>query len=386
MRTGTTPEPCSLLWTTGICEILYDYKEYSRTINLAANSHPDDPIVLAQLMRQEETIFAFWTVEYEPVALHNMATRGDWLEKLGLTNDDVVTMDDWFNMLKGFQTEVGIESPYLLYSTLDAHGGFSCFDTHCAVSLTSIAYPVIENGAVAFSNTREEDKNFLTMINQWWNEGFITPLWQSAIGNANVTEQIYNGEIGVIGMVPGEAGDYEDLATDPNAEWVPLHKPVLEEGQVFHLGDQRSWISYGSWFINADCANIPLAATWCDYFYSEEGIFFSNYGVEGVSFEYDEDGKPMLTEFITENPGGLSWAIMSYAMCEIIDGGVSIRNRSYAYPGGERIAGFHTYWIDPDYYRYDASMEWPSAVTFTNEENSTISQYANDITTYISEN
>jgi putative aldouronate transport system substrate-binding protein len=165
----------------------------------------------------------------------------------------------------------------------------------------------------------------------------------------------------------------------------PIHKPVKENGQVFHLGDQRSWISFGSWFINAECENIPLVATWCDYFYSEEGIFFSNYGVEGVSFEYDENGKPMLTDFIIENPGGLSWAIMSYAMCEIIDGGVSIRNRSYAYPGGERIMNFHTYWIDPSITvtTFDGVAH---AVTFTNEENEQLVKYTNDIATYISEN
>jgi putative aldouronate transport system substrate-binding protein len=367
---------------------LYDYKEYFPNYWYTVNSHFDDLNLVAKILPIEETIYAFWCLEYEPVALHNSAVRLDWLAKLGMTNDDVVTMDDLYNVMKSFQTELGIEHPFLLYNTLDAHALFNCFDTTPAIDLINLGPPLLEDGKVKFANTRQQDLNFMTMINQWYKEGLCQPDWQSVLANGTdwVRAKIIDGEIGCIGLVPAESVDYESLSPDPNCEWGPIHKPVLEPGQVFHLGDQRSWISYGSWFVNTKCENIPLFCTWADYFYSEEGVFFSNYGVEGVSWEYNEDGVPQLTDLITKNEGGLSWAVLTYAMNELIDGGVSDRFRSYAYPGGDRIANYHRYWIDPEYYRFDGSMQWPTAVTFTADESAQIAQWGTDLTTYVGEN
>jgi putative aldouronate transport system substrate-binding protein len=372
----------------GYFENLYGYREYFPNYWYTVNSHPEDLNLMAKVVPIEETIYAFWCLEYEPVALHNSAIRADWLAQLGMINDDVVTLDDLYNVLKSFQTELGIEHPFLLYNTIDPHALFNCFDTTPAIDLINLGPPLLDDGKVAFANTRQQDKEFMTMINQWYNEGLCQPDWQSVLANGTdwVREKIIQGEIGLIGLVPAESTDYESLATDPNAEWAPIHKPVKEPGQVFLLGDQRSWLSYGSWFINTKCANIPLVCTWCDYFYSEEGIFFANYGVEGVSWEYNEEGVPQLTSLIVDNPGGLSWAVLTYAMNELLDGGVSDRFRSYAYPGGERIANYHRYWVDPEYYKFDASMQWPSAVTFTAEESTQIAQWGTDLTTYVGEN
>ena len=38
-----------------------------------------------------------------------------------------------------------------------------------------------------------------------------------------------------------------------------------------------------------------------DYLYSDAGVLLANYGVEGETFRY-VDGKPVLTELVTNNP------------------------------------------------------------------------------------
>ena len=49
-----------------------------------------------------------------------------------------------------------------------------------------------------------------------------------------------------------------------------------------------------------------------NYFYTPEGALLANYGVEGQSFEYREDGTPWYTDLILDNPDGLS---MTQALC-----------------------------------------------------------------------
>jgi putative aldouronate transport system substrate-binding protein len=78
--------------------------------------------------------------------------------------------------------------------------------------------------------------------------------------------------------------------------WVGISKPVLEEGQTLHMGFQVSRVYWGSASISTTCENIPLACTWLDWRYSEEGSFLYGYGVEGVSWNYDANGEIVISD------------------------------------------------------------------------------------------
>lgn len=62
-----------------------------------------------------------------------------------------------------------------------------------------------------------------------------------------------------------------------------------------------------------------------DYLYSEDGILLANYGVEGETFNYDENGDPQLSDLVINNPDGLNFAIAvikytsSSDFCSILD-------------------------------------------------------------------
>lgn len=380
------PGPLQQAVDDGFFANLYDYKDYMPNYYLEAHSHPEDINVKAKIIPYPETIYCFYCMKSEYMTDDGLGARGDWLDRLGMSNEDIVTIDDLHNLLKLFKSEIGAEYPYTLLLSLDPHNIFSAYDTVCAAGVALVAPPIIVDGRVEFANSRPQDLNFMTMLNQWWNDGLITPNWASMAGSLDAHDDVLNGVMGVMGMIPGEAHDFSVNNVDPDAYFVPLHKPVLSEGQVFHLGDVRTWISLGAWAISAKCANIPLLTSYCDWFYSPSGAFFSNYGVEGYTFYYDENGKPMLTDFLVNHPFGMSSALLQFAMNDVNEGGVLIRSRAYAYPGGEKLAAFHTFWDDQDYYRYDGTMQWPSAVTFTPEQNSRLADLGSDIKTYITEN
>ena len=177
-----------------------------------------------------------------------------------------------------------------------------------------------------------------------------------------------------------------DKETQPDAYWTPLHEPVRYEGQVFHLGDWASWIQgFGNWAVTTSCENIPLLLTYCDWYYSDQGIFDTNWGPEGYGFQYDENGEPELTDFIVNNPGGMAFAVVTFMLSDIHEGGVLLRIRSFSYPEGRPMWSWFDVW-NGEYYHYDGAWVWPDCFTIDDEDRSYINSVATDLSTFISEN
>ncbi len=364
---------------------LYDYKEYMPNYYYCIWDHEDDIGVRASLMAADDVIYSFVCLNSEKCTSWGGAVRGDWLDKLGIKVDDIVTIDDLHELLVAFQSQMGAQYPFCLLNCLDAHQYFNAFDTITQYSAT-VAPPYVKDGKVQFADSGENDLKYMTLLNTWFNEGFISPNWMSWDGNITIAAELQTGVVGVCSMLPSEAAGYVDNEAYPDAYWTAIHEPVLYEGQVFHLGDTANWVGYGNWTISTNCENIPLLVTYCDYFYSDSGAFFANYGVEGYTFYYDESGKPMLTDFIVNNPSGSSWAILQFAMNDVYDGGILMRDRSYAMPGGDKLRAWYEVWDDPDFYRYDGSMAWPKAIQFSADDTNRRGVIGADIQTFIVEN
>jgi putative aldouronate transport system substrate-binding protein len=92
---------------------------------------------------------------------------------------------------------------------------------------------------------------------------------------------------------------YKISAIDPDYHLVALTTPALDgkTNADIHVRQQNDWIRVGnSMAISTACENVELACKYWDYFFSDEGIILSNYGIEGDTFEYDADGNPQYTE------------------------------------------------------------------------------------------
>ena len=369
---------------------IYDYKEYCPNYYYCIWEHEDDIAYRPKLMMDDHTISEFNCLNDEHQTTYGACTRGDWLDRLGLKPDDIVTLEDFHDLCTAYQTQFGVEHPMALYNTLDVHMYMSCFDTICAYSGTAaapLAPLFVKDGKVQLATSTEGDKNYMSTMSKWYGEGIIIPNWITFAGNVYNVADFMEEKIGITSMLPSESSGYVNLERTPEAYWIGLHEPVLYKGQVFHLGDPASWLQgMGSWTIGAHCENIPLLVTYADWFYSEEGYIDSNWGPEGYCWEYNEKGERQLTDFILENPGGASWAIVQFALCDIFEAGILCRRRSYAYPGGEVLLAWYDIWGNPDFYRYDGTMVWPDCMTYDAEDTSYLNSVGTDINTFISEN
>ncbi len=233
--------------------------------------------------------------------------RQDWLDDLGL--ELPTTIDDYYNVLTAFRDEKG------------AAGGYYIMNTGIAYSNAIIgAYGVQgdfyqQNGIVKYGYTEQGFKDYLTEMNRWYNEGLISGDYIN-----NVSGYPDNGDVtaGVLGIFPQENTYMEDVYSFTDDTSIVLSaapNAILEDGDTNDFIPFGDWIGGISWSISTNCENPELLATFIDYLFTEEGSLLANYGVEGLSWDYNSNGDPVINEAITNNPDyNTSMAQLKYTL------------------------------------------------------------------------
>lgn len=141
--------------------------------------------------------------------------------------------------------------------------------------------------------------------------------------------------------------------------------------------------------VSADVESPELVVKFLDWCYSDEGAVICNYGKEGVTFEYDENGKPRFKEdYIQQfaNETSISYAVQSdLGGCQLgfapryittaFDGAINAALGLESDPLQDRLN--HQFQTDPAYI--------PGVIKppFTEEENETITDIMEPINTYL---
>jgi putative aldouronate transport system substrate-binding protein len=368
---------------------LYDYMEYCPNYIYQATYDPLDTKIYNTVFYKKDMIVAFYALQSSTFVGTNMMVRGDWLSDMGLTNDDIVTWDDVYELLVRFKTSVETcEFPITLINTIDMAGNyaFCSYDTLPYVNPNNLSPTYTVNGKVTFSHINTADRDFMTLLNQWCSEGLLDPNITSYTSTNDFMDKVTTSQTGMIRMSPGEVEQYEESTTnDSDAQWIPIHKPLKTPDQVLHLGCDMSRIFYGSSVISAKCENIPLIMSWCDWRYSISGSFAISFGPEGYLWERNENGDPVATDFSMNNPDGVAyaWLMMFYGLNSLTEHGMVDQQRRFITPEGQMLQEMSEYWAE---YEYDGLYEWNNGVKLTQEQTDEVTLYANDIVSYINEN
>ena len=365
---------------------LYDYKEYMPNYLNYVKSL-DDLDVYNTVYYDDETIVWFYGIMKDATPAIGYMTRGDWLDKLGLKADDITTYDDIHDMLTRFKTELNVQWPMQVCDTIERTPGTiaSGYNTSLLVNPYGLPWAKVVDGQVQFSLTTSDDKDLMTMLSGWYSENLIDPGWPGYASNNQMAPMITTGQTGYVCLNPGQVQDYEDTTEDPNTRWDALSRPLLYDGQVLKYGQKVSRMTYGNAVVSAKCENIPLLCTWSDYFFSPEGSDYSSWGPEGITWTQDENGNRMLTDFVLNNPDGItpSWVLNMYAANNLGDATLFDQRRSYAYDGGARLYNMFAKWTP---IAYSGEYDFPTQFKLTTEQQDVVKTYSGDITTYIGEN
>ena len=232
-----------------------------------------------------------------------ITVRKDWLDELGLEIPE--TIDEWTTVLRAFKEQKGAKSPLTGDLSYLLNGSASTFVG--AYGIGSRFY--VEDGKVKYGPLRDEYKEFLETLKLWYSEGLLDSDVTTNTGTL-VDSKILSGESGALIYTPigGGIGKYlkQKASEDPSYNLAAVPFPVKNKGEVnnFQVVDADVNAS-GAVAISKSCKDPIAAVKWMDNWYSKEGYYLMNFGVEGVSYEM-VDGEPVYTDLILHNPDGLS--------------------------------------------------------------------------------
>lgn len=307
-------------------------------------------------------------------------TRGDWLEELDIVAP--ATIDELHDMLKAMYETYGAQCEF--DASASAFSG--AWGTNLTIStFPSVSYPIYQvDGEIVYGPVTDEAKDYLKTMKSWLDEGILYTDFATRTSNFGTISDFCSGVFSYYNADTDALVNAPSYFLDPEATMVALPYAIRNEGDVIPFdgyGTSTSTLTgQGTFSITSSCEDIELAVSVLDWRYSEAGSFLFNYGIEGISFEYNADGEPEYTDLIVQNPEGLSatWLAAVY----MDEYGYVEKYTKFDYQMTQEQLEARELWSQNVESRYDL----PRALTLTAEETETFSKYMSDVASYTSEN
>lgn len=298
--------------------------------------------------------------------------RKDWLDELGLEVPE--TIEEWHVALTAFKEEKGAAAPFSPYHNFQVNAvPWGLFVG--AYGITKGFY--VEDDKIKYGSIESQYKEFLTTMNQWFNEKLLDNNFASLDGKT-VDASIMEGKTGatIASGGSGLARWMTAMEGKGTFELAGAPYPVLNKGERSKFGQYTMpYVGAGA-AISATSKNKEVAAQFLDYLYSEEGHMLANFGLEGVSYEM-KDGKGVFTDFVMKNPSNPSSSQMRAQYTLAHDQGPFIQDPGVLQTMTEAQAEAVKRWSDTD-----IADHFVPPIFLQAEEQSEAAKIMNDVSTY----
>lgn len=308
--------------------------------------------------------------------------RQDWLDALSL--DTPETYDDWHDVLLAFQSAYDPDYPFLLPNTVSAQNnyfasgfGVLSYTANAQGRVTDPFYQV--DGEAKFSLLEDGFLEYVTLLHDWYSEGLISQDFVTYDTDSNgpgLSGLVTSGQTGIWFGDVSQMQSYDESAGN-GFSCVAITDPVKTAGDTTHFDSDRTGLT--SYSVAATCEAPEVVLEWVNYWFTEEGILLSNYGIEGESYTLDDTGAPQFTALMTDNPDGDTFKTcqLLYTMImvpTVVDTSSTFSLYSDAQLEAQKI------WSS----NIDDAYVMPE-ITFTEEESTELSGIYSDLSTMISE-
>lgn len=237
-----------------------------------------------------------------------MWMRQDWLDKVNMEVPE--TYDEWHDVLAAFKDQIGATAPLILnFSGSDGEIGMMS-----AGFGTNNRWQLDAEGKVNFGPYMDGWKDYVTKMHEWYTEGLIDPDFMATDERMPDMTKVITGATGAFTSLYTYPALYESSSEDPDMNLVPVNPPVVNKGDKLHIRLRDSYTS-GNTAISANCENWEIAMKWLDYLFTEEGALLANYGIEGDTFTFNDEGKPVFTDKIINNDNMTMAQAMDLYLC-----------------------------------------------------------------------
>ena len=297
--------------------------------------------------------------------------REDMLAQIGVNVEDLVTYDDWHNVLLRLKKEGICEVPLHLAGegTMQYH--------ELAAGYGTAQDFIVVDGKVKYGPLEDGYGEYIDMLKSWYNEGLI------------------DSDFGLNHRDPEEA----DVINNKYAAWwsycswngtkkwnssmgvadgfnlVGTRLPVKEAGQIAHYRTPDTINNEYNFRICADCENPEIAVAWFDLWYNENVALVANYGL-GDSHVKNEDGTYDWSEKLTK-AADASAARGRYVLPNAFYENYTRISNSWS----DAQKRSQRNWLDSSDYAY----VYPNYAIMTAEENTAFAAIMADIKTFVEE-
>ncbi len=221
------------------------------------------------------------------------SVRADWLEELGKEWKPFYTLDELMDIFvefrekdankNGVADEVLSFNPASEWEPISAAFGMG----------QKYIYVLTDGKGVQCKLDHENFPAFIEYCQKLYEAGvFSTEILNSDNGiiSGNRASAIYNYN----------AESWEEpgiLGYETTARYAPIVIDDDEGVNGYNLpGRDNSDMCLNAWLVNKDCEDPQAVVDLLDYIYSDEAMFDLYWGIEGLSFEYNEAGNPELID------------------------------------------------------------------------------------------
>lgn len=318
-------------------------------------------------------------MEYQEPLSAGVSVRRDWLDELDL--EMPTTVPEFHEMLLAFQNHNGGKA----VMDWSNDGFFICNTFNGVFDIVGGLNGnfVCRDGDVVYTPTDDGYRQYVEMIQQWYDEGLI----EKEFANNDLSAQFAadfalmgTNTIGAAHMQAMMAGDFFAsngvLPEDAYFELMPY--PTMEDGSevsIQPLGENTATAGPLGWMISSDSDEIEHAIQFLDFVYGDEGYLLSNYGIEGETYTM-VDGKPVQGDLIFHNPDGMSITAAQE---------VYLIHNNFIYSADRVMAGMSDEAKRcAELWAGKGEHNMPS-LTFTAEESASLASLQTDLNTYVSE-
>lgn len=306
---GDIPDLLSYGWDTQSNLITYGEDGLFEELTQHMDSLPNYKAVLEaderaqyNLYTDNGELYAFYGATYQPYGSNtysggNMAIRKDVLDELGLEIPE--TLDDLFNCAMAIKEAYPDTYPMILHEEWQMPDSL----VYCANHTKDDRY---YNGTeYVYGPTEDAYKEALMEVNRWYTNGLISPDYFTHTSE-NGTAAVASGEAYIIPSV--WFGYPTNWVTEyPDQEWVLVPAVKNEkygEPWAFYASNPSEWNVGNSYsvVVSANSKVKDEMLQLMDLQYSDEVVDLVCWGVEGETYEVDENGEKHILSIVREDP------------------------------------------------------------------------------------
>lgn len=231
--------------------------------------------------------------------------NGTWMEKLGIEEMPTTTDELKQLLIKVRDTDINgngeaDEIPLIATSL----GGITAMLRGAwGIANRGSTAPGIDldaEGNLRFYKAADEYREMLKYINELYTEGLL----YSEIFTSDIPVLTAMGEQDRLFLAPCNIVDY--FGETHKDEYVGVYTPFAGPDGTQMYTQASNPVGGMNTFISTDNPNPAATCAMIDWFYSDEGVRTYFMGWEGETYEYDENGNCVFTDFVTNNPEGLN--------------------------------------------------------------------------------